>query len=271
MGVGIAQLAAQAGHEVRLLDRSPELMGAAVVRLIGTWASLVKKNRMDETARAACAQRLKPVSSVKELAGCLWAIEAVAEDLEIKRALLRDLDATLAPEAILASNTSSLSITSLGGCTARADRVVGLHFFNPPALMALVEVIPGRDTSAATVEAALALARAWGKTPVRAPDTPAFIVNRVARPYYGEGLRLASEHASDPAQVDRLMRDAGFRMGPFELMDLIGLDVNYAVTRSVYQLFFEDPRYRPSTLQRAMVEAGRLGRKTGKGFFDHAE
>jgi len=271
MGAGIAQLAAQAGHETWLLEREPALVEAARARLKQTWDRLVEKGRMDADARAGCEARLRPAGAVADLAACDWAIEAVAEELEIKRALFAELDRTLAPSARLASNTSSLSITALGGATRRPDRVVGLHFFNPPALMALVEVIAGRETSAGTFEAAAALARSWGKTPVRAPDTPGFIVNRVARPFYGEGLRMASEGIAEPEQVDRLMRDCGFRMGPYELMDLIGIDVNYAVTQSVYRQFFEDPRYRPSPVQRAMVESGRLGRKTGGGFYKHGE
>jgi 3-hydroxybutyryl-CoA dehydrogenase len=271
MGAGIAQLAAEAGHEVWLLEQRAELLAAGRARLAGAWARQVEKGRMGAGALSACEARLHDAASVADLAPCGWVIEAIAEDLDVKRRLFAELDAALNPGAILASNTSSLSITALGGATRRADRVVGLHFFNPPALMALVEVIAGRETSPATFDAAAALAASWGKTAVRAPDTPGFIVNRVARPFYGEGLRLASEAVAPPEQVDRLMRDCGFRMGPFELMDLIGIDVNYAVTRSVYQSYFEDPRYRPSPVQRAMVESGRLGRKSGRGFYRHGE
>jgi len=216
--------------------------------------------------------RLRTTADLKDCSLADLAIEAVPEDLNIKRDLFRQLDELLAPHALVASNTSSLSITVLqSAAVGRPEQLLGLHFFNPPVLMALVEVTRGDRTAPETLEAGLKFVRDLGKTPVVCKDTPAFIVNRVARPFYGEALRLLGENAADPATIDALVKSLGFKMGPFELMDLIGLDVNFAVTQSVYHAFFEDPRYRPHPIQRKMVEAGMLGRKAKRGFYEYPE
>ena len=268
MGIGIAQIAALAGHPVRLLDAREGAAEAAIAKLGDTLAGLVAKGKLAAEAREQALARLGVARSAAELAGCGCVIEAIVELLEPKRALLRELDAVLAPEAILASNTSSISITALANGLARPERLVGMHFFNPVPLMKLVEVVSGAETAPAIAQATEALARAWGKTPVHAASTPGFIVNRIARPYYAETLALLQERAGTPAELDACLRAVGFRMGPCELMDLIGHDTNNLVTRSVWEANFGDRRYQPSLVQQALVDGGRLGRKVGKGFYE---
>ncbi|WP_374438494.1 3-hydroxyacyl-CoA dehydrogenase [Inhella sp.] len=267
MGIGIAQIAALAGHPVKLLDAREGFAASSIARLSETLAGLVAKGKLEADARTAALARLQPVGGVADLADCALVVEVIVELLEPKRALLRELDALLPPGAILASNTSSISITALGNGLAHPERLVGMHFFNPVPLMKLVEVVSGLETNPAVAAATEDLARAWGKVPVRAASTPGFIVNRIARPYYAETLALLQEQAGSPAQLDACLRAAGFRMGPCELMDLIGQDTNNLVTRSVWEANFGDRRYQPSTVQQALVDGGRLGRKVGKGFY----
>ncbi len=271
MGAGIAQIAAQAGHPVRLLDLQPGAAAQAITRIRGTLGKLAEKGRLTAEAAAAAGGRLVAVESHGELAGCALVIEAIVERLDVKRQLFAQLEAIVAPACILATNTSSISVTAVAAGLQHPGRVVGMHFFNPAPLMALVEVVSGLATDRGVAATVHDTARAWGKKPVHTKSTPGFIVNRVARPFYGEALRLLHEQAADPATIDAVMREAGgFRMGPFELMDLIGHDVNFAVTRSVFEAYFNDPRFAPSLIQQELVNAGRLGRKTGHGFFDHS-
>ena len=265
MGAGIAQVAAVAGHPVIVYDAAEGAAGRAVAAVRDRVARLVAKGRLDldpsglQLAVAADLGELAP-------AGCV--IEAVAEDLAVKQALFADLEKIVAPDCVLATNTSSLSPTAIAAGLSHPGRLVGLHFFNPAPVMRLVEVVSGLATDPAVAAAVTRLAQDWGKQVVQASATPGFIVNRVARPFYAEALRLAEERAASPATIDAVLTQAGgFRMGPFALMDLVGQDVNEAVTRSVWAAFGYDPRFAPSLLQRAMVEAGWLGRKTGRGWY----
>jgi len=270
MGAGIAQIAAQAGHRVCLFDTRMGAADQAKVTIGETLATLAAKGRIDAAAASAAAERVVAVHALGDLVSAKLVVEAVVEDLAVKRTLLRELEVVVGPEAILASNTSSLSITALAAGMKYPGRVIGMHFFNPAPLMPLVEVVSGLATDAEVAEVLYATALAWGKSPVHAQSTPGFIVNRCARPFYAEALRALAERAADPATLDAIMREAGgFRMGPFELMDLIGLDVNIAVTRSVWEAFFHDARFTPSVTQHEMVAAGFLGRKAGRGFYDY--
>ncbi|MEO8488118.1 MAG: 3-hydroxyacyl-CoA dehydrogenase [Betaproteobacteria bacterium] len=271
MGSGIAQVAAQAGHRVLLYDARTGAAEEARARLAATLDQLAAKGRISADDARTAAARIETIHTPAACVSAKLVIEAIVEDLDAKRELFRDLEVVVAPDAILASNTSSFSITALAAGLEHPGRVAGMHFFNPAPLMPLVEVIGGVRTDRAVLDTLHATATAWGKTPVHAMSTPGFIVNRCMRPFYGEALRLLSERAADVPTIDALMRDAGgFRMGPFELMDLIGLDVNYAVTQSVWQATYHDPRYAPSAIQRELVVAGFLGRKSGRGFYDHA-
>lgn len=272
MGAGIAQVAAVAGHPVRLLDNRPGAAAQAVVGIRAQLARLADKGKLAPDAAQAAGERLSAVDSIAELAGCGLVVEAIVENLEVKRGLFRELESICGAGCILATNTSSISVTSIAAGLQAPERLVGMHFFNPAPLMALVEIVSGLATRSELAERLFDTAVAWGKTPVHARSTPGFIVNRVARPYYAEGLRLLHEGAADCATIDAVMREAGgFRMGPFELMDMIGHDVNFAVTQSVWKAFYHDPRFLPSLIQQELVEAGFIGRKSGRGFYDYRE
>ncbi len=289
MGAGIAQVAAQAGHPVVLVDAQAGAADSALDGLRRTFRKLVDKGKVTEADARATLSRITPLttSDMTTVPAVRLVVEAVVEHLDIKRAIFRQLEQTQGPQTVLASNTSSLSIDDLvGEATTGHDaalhggtspamthpgRVLGLHFFNPPPLMRLVEVITARTSDTAVLDAASELVRRWGKVPVRCTSTPGFIVNRVARPFYGEAQRMAAEGLADPATLDLALRDAGFRMGPFELTDLIGQDVNLAVGESVWRQTGEDPRYAPTDWQRRLVREGRLGRKSGQGVFTYAD
>lgn len=271
MGGGIAQVCALRGFTTLLYDITPEIVNKGLAKIRASIQKGVTLGKISAQAGEAALACLHATAVLDDCAAAELVIEAAPEEIELKRDLFRRLGARLAPTAWLASNTSSLSITALAGATLRPEQFLGLHFFNPPHLMALIEVVRGDRTSDATLQAGVEFARALGKTPVVCKDTPAFIVNRVARPFYGEALRLLGEQAADAPLIDALMKSLGFKMGPFELMDLIGLDINFTVTQSVYHAFFEDPRYRPHPIQQRMVEAGMLGRKTKRGFYSYPD
>ncbi len=272
MGTGIAQVAAAAGHPVRLFDTREGAAATACESVRTVYASLVDKGRMSADQAKEASARLSPVSSLEEFRDAALVIEAIVENLDAKQQLFASLATIVSDDCLLATTTSSLSITPIAAKLAHPPRLVGMHFFNPVPLMALVEVISGLATSASVADRIAATASAWGKLPVRATSTPGFIVNRVARPFHAEGLRLLLERAADPATLDAVMRDAGgFRMGPFELMDLIGHDVNYAVTQSVFDAYYQDPRFTPSIIQKELLNAGFLGRKSGRGFYAYGE
>jgi 3-hydroxybutyryl-CoA dehydrogenase len=277
MGSGIAQVAARHGHEVVVVDSSAEALERARADAEKSMRREVEKGRLGEAEARAAIGRLRyagrqGAGGMDGFRDCGLVVEAVVERLDVKREVFARLEDVVAPDAVLATNTSSLSVSSIAAACGHPERVLGVHFFNPATVMPLVEIIGGIATADDIVAGTKALVDAWGKTTVLAADTPGFIVNRVARPFYGESLRLLEEGAADAATIDWAMREiGGFRMGPFELMDFIGHDVNFAVTRSVYEAFFQEPRYRPSLTQQRLVEAGRLGRKSGRGFYDYSD
>jgi 3-hydroxybutyryl-CoA dehydrogenase len=267
MGAGIAQVAAQSGHPVFLFDLRPGAAAQARATLAQTLDGLAAKGKLAPEAARAAIGRITAVASLAEGATARIAVEAIVENLEAKRALFRELEGLVADDAILATNTSSISVTAIANGLRHPGRLAGMHFFNPVPLMKLVEVVSGLQTDPGVAASVFELAKAWGKTPVHARSTPGFIVNRIARPYYAEALALLQEQAATPEELDACLRAAGFRMGPCELMDLIGHDTNFAVTQSVFEATFFDRRYGPSGVQREMVEGGWLGRKSGRGFY----
>ncbi|GAA1907619.1 3-hydroxyacyl-CoA dehydrogenase [Streptomyces durmitorensis] len=272
MGQGIAQVALLAGHPVRLYDAVEGQARTAAAAIGARLERLVEKGRLTAGDRAAAGDRLAPVDSLAELAGCGLVIEAIVEQLPVKQRLFEELEEIVDEDCLLATNTSSLSVTAIAGTLKKPGRFVGLHFFNPAPLLPLVEVVSGFASDETAATRAYETARAWGKTPVRSADTPGFIVNRIARPFYAEALRLHEERAADPATIDAVLRESGgFKMGPFELTDLIGQDVNEAVTRSVWESFFQDPKFTPSLAQRRLVESRRLGRKSGQGWYAYGD
>ena len=271
MGAGIAQVAAAAGHNVFLFDLREGAALAALNKLRATLAGLVAKGKLtDETAQATLS-RIQPVATLQAAATARLVVEAIVENLSAKRSLFKQLEDVLGVDAVLATNTSSISVTALANGLQHPQRLVGMHFFNPVPLMKLVEVVSGLQTAPAVAQAIFELSKAWGKVPVHAKSTPGFIVNRIARPYYAESLALLQEQAATPQVLDAALKAAGFRMGPCELMDLIGHDTNLAVTQSVFEANFFDKRYGPSLLQREMVDGGLLGRKSGHGFYRYPE
>ncbi|QIJ63682.1 3-hydroxyacyl-CoA dehydrogenase [Streptomyces sp. JB150] len=272
MGQGIAQVALVAGHPVRLYDAAPGRAAQAAAAIGARLDRLVEKGRLTGAGRDAARDRLRPVDSLTDLADCALVVEAVLERLDVKQELFRALEDVVADDCLLATNTSSLSVTAIGGALRHPGRFVGLHFFNPAPLLPLVEVVSGFATDVTSATRAYETARAWGKTPVACADTPGFIVNRIARPFYAEAFAVHESQGADPATIDAVLRESGgFRMGAFELTDLIGQDVNESVTHSVWQSFFQDVRFAPSLAQRRLVESGRLGRKSGQGWYDYRD
>lgn len=272
MGIGIAQVAATNGCKVFLFDVNAEQTEKSLQGLENTLKKLAQKEKISYQDAENIFNRIQFCTELKELKTCQLVIEAIVENKDIKTKVFQELETIVSPDCVLASNTSSISITSLSAGLSKPDRFIGIHFFNPAPLMPLVEVIPGLLTHYNLPQTIYDLMKSWKKTPVIAKDIPGFIVNRIARPFYGEALRIVEENIATPQQVDDAMKSLGnFRMGPFELMDLIGIDVNFSVTTTVYKDYFYDPKYKPSLLQQRMSEAKLLGRKTGKGFYDYTE
>jgi len=272
MGIGIAQVAATNGCKVWVYDANAKQVETATVGLEKTLIRLVDKQKISAEKMTEILSNISIATELKDFKDCELIIEAIIENKEIKTKVFTELEKYVSESCVIGSNTSSISITSLGAELQKPERFIGIHFFNPAPLMPLVEVIPSLLTEKSLAEKIYNLMKDWGKTPVIAKDIPGFIVNRIARPYYGEGLRMVEENIATVEQVDEAMKTLGnFKMGPFELMDLIGVDVNFSVTKTVYNEYFYDPKYKPSLLQQRMSEAKLHGRKTGRGFYDYSE
>jgi len=272
MGRGITQIAAQAGSTVLLFDTQPEAVQRALQELGAQWQRLQEKGRMDEATVQACRQRLRAASTLGDLAACDLVVEAIVERLDVKKSVFGELEGIVGPDAVLCTNTSSLSVTAIAAGLKRPQRFAGYHFFNPVPLMKVVEVIAGLKTDPAVCAGLAEYARQMGHTPVQAQDTPGFIVNHAGRGYNTEALRIVSEGVADFATIDRILRDqVGFKLGPFELMDLTGLDVSHPVMESIYHQYYDEPRYRPSVVAAQRAAGGVVGRKTGEGFYRYPE
>lgn len=271
MGAGIAQVCAAAGCTVTLFETVPDILKRAQRSIEGDLKKGLELKKLSAEQEAATRSRLRYVPLLAECEGVDLVIEAVPERLELKQELFAKFDDMIEPTAVLASNTSSLSVTAMAAKTRHPHRVAGLHFFNPPTRMKLVEVVRAQQTSQDVIDRCTAFTRDLGKDPVLVQDSPGFIVNRCARPYYGEALRCLGEGIADVRTIDEILRAGGFKMGPFELMDMIGIDINYTATRSIWEGYFHESRYRPHLIQKKMLEAGHLGRKTGRGFYDYSD
>ncbi len=271
MGAGIAQVAAQAGHQVILVDIQEEQLFKAMDNLKKGLHKLVEKGKFTQEQSHQIVESIQTSTSTNDFVGCGLIIEAIVEKLEVKQSVFQLLDALLDESVILATNTSSLSVTAIASVCQYPERVIGLHFFNPATIMPLVEIIPAIQTTSGLSVVLKDMMIKWKKVPVIAKDWPGFIVNRVARPYYSEALRIFDEGLATQPEIDKAMRNVGFKMGPFELMDLIGHDVNYTVTESVFASFYFDPRFKPSITQKKLLEAKWLGRKTGRGFYTYPD
>jgi len=270
MGSGIAQVAATAGCAVKLFDLNQEALTKSKKALETTLSKLVEKEKINDIEKSRIQNNISYVSNLQDLSNSDLVIEAIVENLEVKRKLFSELENYVSPETILASNTSSLSIASIAASCQKPERVIGIHFFNPAPLMQLVEVIPAVQTSDEVLQKSVKIISDWKKVVAVTKDTPGFIVNRVARPFYSESLRIYEEGVADLATIDWALKTiGGFRMGPFELMDMIGHDVNYVVTETVFTAFYFDPKFKPSFTQKRLLEAGFLGRKSGRGFYDY--
>ncbi|MFN5324664.1 MAG: 3-hydroxyacyl-CoA dehydrogenase NAD-binding domain-containing protein [Bacteroidota bacterium] len=272
MGTGIAQVAAMAGHQVVVFDPFEKSLKRSATNLDNDFKKLVDKGKLESSSANTIRERITHVSDIQALSQCGLVIEAAVELLEVKKKLFTDLESIVDVHCILATNTSSLSVISIAASCQHRGRVIGIHFFNPAAIMPLVEIIPAFTTEDSVFHSAKSIVDSWGKVTVKAKDTPGFIVNRIARPFYGEAIKMYEEGIASFADIDHAMRTiGGFRMGPFELMDLIGNDINFSVTETVWKQMFYDPRYRPSITQQRLFEAGLFGRKSGRGYFDYSE
>ncbi len=272
MGSGIAQVAATAGHPTTIYDTNAAALDKAKANLSNSLNKLVEKQKITADKAADILALTTYSSSIKDFNSCDLIIEAIVENIDVKQSVFKELESITSETCVLASNTSSLSITSIASACNNPEKVIGIHFFNPATLMPLVEIIPGVATDMVIANHCQALINSWGKVTVMAKDTPGFIVNRVARPFYSEALRIYDEQLADMVTIDWAMKEfGGFKMGPFELMDLIGHDVNYVVTETVWKQFYYDPRFKPSLTQKRLLEAKFLGKKSGRGFYDYRE